>query len=50
MKIVLTANDVEAAVIRHLRENKNIKVSYEDITWVDTGITHPIHPIVVEIK
>ena len=49
MKIVLTCAEVEAAVIKWLKEEKNITAKQSDIKWTE-GLAHPVHPIHLEIK
>ena len=50
MKIVLTAREVEDAIIRHMRELHAIEVKTEHIKWTESEIIHPVYPITIEVK
>ena len=49
MVIVITAADVEVAVARWLKEEKNVTVNPNDIKWTES-FTHPVYPLHVRIK
>ena len=49
MKIVLTAREVEEAIIRHMEQVHHIEVKTQDIGWTE-NVVHPVHPITIEVK
>ena len=50
MKIVLTAREVEDAIIRHMEQVHHIEVKTQDIKWTESEIIHPVYPITIEVK
>ena len=48
MKIVLTANEVEEAVKKHLVETKGISGTL-DVKWNEAALIHPVYPITVDV-
>lgn len=50
MKIVLTAREIEDAIIRHMREVHDISVTCADIKWTESEIMHPVYPVSIEVK
>lgn len=50
MKIVLTARDIEDAIIRHMREVHDMEVKPGNIKWTESEIMHPLYPVSIEIK
>ena len=50
MKILLTAREVEQAVIAFLDQERGIKVKQQDITWTTHEGLNPLTPMIIEVK